>query len=388
MKTILVSLVSEQTIPNILVASHYKPDIFWFISTSKMEEKRLTECIENTLELKGLLSQPGNIEKVIVDQDSLADCISKIESLVESIDGEAQYFVNITGGNKVMAIAAYEIFREIGEKVVIDYMPIGRNEFVQMYPRKKPVRVFPIRERLNLEEYLSSYGFKVQNRDKLQSIKSSAVSRKDESRWILDNYEQLKGLLGFMYSNLKDERGRKRYGFSSTFDRNPSRIEREMLVRHGFEVENRLISKEMTKEEMVYLTGGWFEEHVFNEVSDLAQSNILDDAMTGIAIESLGGVPNQLDIAFMKDNVFYHIECKTLGEGEIEKNIVRDEVYKKGAMSSLLGKGEKRAFICTTRRKIKESDVARGRDYGIEILSLEEVIDLKRRLQERFGKKV
>lgn len=126
---------------------------------------------------------------------------------------------------------------------------------------------------------------------------------------------------------------------------------------------------------------------MFNEVFDLVQANILDDAMIGITIESFGGVRNQLDIAFIRDNVFYHIECKTLGEGEKEKDIVRDEVYKKGAISTLLGKGEKRAFICSTQRKIKESIVARGQDYGIEILSLEEVRDLRRRLKERVGKK-
>ena len=385
MKTILVSLISEQTIPNILIGAHYKPDIFWFISTPKMEDKRMTECIENTLRLKGLLTQPDPIKKVIVDQDSLTDCISKIESLVEDITGEVQYIINITGGNKVMALAAYEIFREIGQKVVIDYMPIGKNEFVQVFPRRKPLKVSMIRERLNLDEYLSSYGFKIQNKDKLQTIKSSAIACKDASNWILNNYEHLKGLLGFIYKNLKDGRGKKRYHFQSTFDRNPARIERDLLNRHGFELQDGLISKDMTKEEMVYLTGGWFEEYVFNEVFDLVLDNILDDAMTGLTIENLGGVSNELDIAFVRDNIFYHIECKTLGEGD--KDIVREEVYKKGAISTLLGKGEKRAFICTTLNKISEAIITRGQDYGIEILSLDKVRDLRNRLKERFGRR-
>lgn len=52
MNNVYVCLVSEQTIPNILVACHYKPDSIWFIATKKMEDERKTECIKNTLRLK------------------------------------------------------------------------------------------------------------------------------------------------------------------------------------------------------------------------------------------------------------------------------------------------------------------------------------------------
>jgi len=75
MKKILVSLVSEQTIPNILIAAYYRPDDFWFVSTERMEKERRVEYIENTLKLKELLPASKNIQKVIVDQDSPSDCM-------------------------------------------------------------------------------------------------------------------------------------------------------------------------------------------------------------------------------------------------------------------------------------------------------------------------
>lgn len=376
MKTILISLISEQTIPNILIAAHYKPDIMWFVSTKKMEDDRKTECIENTLRLKGVLPLPENIVKVVVDQDSLSDCMSKIEELLEKVNGEVEYIVNITGGNKIMALAAYEIFRDIGQKVIIDYMPLGKNEWTQIFPRKKPLKVYEVKERLNLEEYLMSYGFRIQNKDK-------AFSHKEESRWILDNYEQLKGMLGFLYKNMGDKRNRKNYHLSADLDREFTKIEREMLAQHGFEMDGRLVSKDLLKDEIVYLTGGWFEKYVFNEVYKLVEDGLLNDAMMGVTIESLNKTTNELDIAFIKDNSFYHIECKTLGD-EREQGIVRDEVYKKGAISMLLGKGEKRAIICTTHNQISEALSARGKEYGVEILPIQQVRDLKKWLSERF----
>lgn len=382
MKTILISLISEQTIPNILIAAHYKPHILWFISTERMEGERKTECIENTLRLKGFLPLPEDVIKAVVDQDSLSDCTDKMNALLENVVGEVEYVVNMTCGNKVMAIVAYEIFKASGEKVSIGYMPLGKNEFMQIFPERKPFKISKIKERLTIEEYLMSYGFKVRNKDRFQSIKDRAISHRDISRRILNNYENLKGVLGFFYKQLGEKRNQKNYNLSATFDRELTQIEREMLDRHNFEIKGRQITKDMTKDEIIYLTGGWFEEHVFNEVYELVQDSFLDDSMMGINIESFGGTSNELDIAFMKDNVFYHIECKTLGEGD--KDIIRDEIYKKGAISMLLGKGEKRAIICTTHNQISESLAARAKDYGIEILSLEYVRELKKWMLEKF----
>lgn len=86
----------------------------------------------------------------------------------------------------------------------------------------------------------------------------------------------------------------------------------------------------------------------------------------------------------MRDNCFYHIECKTLGDAS-KQTIIRDEVYKKWAISALLGKGEKRAVICTTLPSIDEPISTRANDYGVEMLSIKETRKLKNRLMGRFG---
>ena len=284
-----------------------------------------------------------------------------------------------------MALAAYDIFREIGQKVIIDYMPLCKNEVLQFFPKKRPLKIYEIKERLKLIEYLMSYGFKIQNEDKFPTIRDKAISRRETSRWILNNYERLKGLLGFLYAQLGEKRKMVKYSMTAMFDRPLSEIERELLNKQRFKVRDQSIMKELAKDEIIYLTGGWFEEYIFNEVYDLVRDDILDDAMIGIKIESLSGAVNELDIAFIKDNVFYYIECKTLGEGRKEKDIISEEVYKKGAISTLLGKGERRAFICTTLSHIKESLSSRARDYGIEILPIEQIRDFKNTLTGRFS---
>jgi len=347
-----------------------------------MENEGKTRCLENALKLKGHSITEISIRKEIVNQDSLSECIGKLEEMINSIDEEAEYVVNITGGNKIMAIAALEVFRDIGQKVIVVYMPLGNNNFIQIYPKKKPLKTFEIPERLNLEEYLSCYGFQIKNKEKLSSTVSNSLSREPLSHWILHNYEGLKGLLGFLYKNIGHKRNEARVGVSDKFNREPSKLEKELLRSLGFKLKNGVIEKELKKDEIIYLTGGWFEEYVFNEGYKMIQKNLITDVKMGIQISSISGADNELDVAFMKDNTFYHIECKTLGK-EAEQSFIRDEVYKKGAISPLLGKGGK-AFICTTQTSIKPSLSDRARDYNIVILNLEQARNLQNELSERI----
>lgn len=382
MKKILVSLISEQTVPNVIVAEHFMPDVYWFLSTKRMENEGKRRYVESTLILKKHNLMLKNTLIKIVDQDSLADCIEKIEEMINMVNEESSYIVNITGGNKIMAIAAIEVFRDIGEKVIIGYVPLSKNDFIQIYPRKKPLRVHEISARLSVEEYLSCYGFEIKNKGQIQSSISTAIKRGALSHWLLDNYEELKGMLGFLYKNIGNKRNEARVEMLSEFNREPSGVEREFLKRLGFTLENKIIKKILTRDEIIYLTGGWFEEYIFSEIYKMLQRGFINDVKIGIQVSSISGTDNELDIAFMKNNIFYHIECKTLGEEE-EQFIIRDEVYKKGAILHQLGKGGN-AFICTTHNSIKPSLLNRARDYNVIILNLNDV----RNLSEEISKQI
>ncbi len=385
MKKILVSLISEQTIPNILVAAHCRPDEHWLISTRQMEKLDKAGCIEKTLDLTGVVCPS---KKIIVDQDSLSNCREGMVRLMEEAGYEAEYTVNITCGNKVMAIAAYEAFRDSGQKVIVGYVPIGTNEFMRIFPERRPL-THPIEKRLTVEEYFCAYGFRITNRKRLKEAVNHALSRRRLSEWILNNHERLKGVLGFMYKHASDGRNKKHWQFSARFERTPSVAERKLLDELGFIVRNDgVVCKDLVKHEVAYITGGWLEEHVFCVVNDLAEQGVLDDAMVGVAIESMGGVQNELDVAFTKDNVFYHIECKT-GGGDDMCDIIRGEIYKKGALSTLLGKGERRAYICTTLASEDRLKALKTRayDYGIEVLTVKDTRHLGSLLRRRFAEK-
>jgi hypothetical protein len=68
MKTCLVSLVGDQTIPNILVIAHFKPDYLLFISTSGMEKKKKTQAILNTLRERSLDYTSRHLKLEVVEE--------------------------------------------------------------------------------------------------------------------------------------------------------------------------------------------------------------------------------------------------------------------------------------------------------------------------------
>ena len=74
MKKVLVSLVSDQTIPNILAIHHFRPDGLLFITTEEMEKRGKFKAIMETLRMLGLDYPETCVQKLLVKEDSILDC--------------------------------------------------------------------------------------------------------------------------------------------------------------------------------------------------------------------------------------------------------------------------------------------------------------------------
>ena len=97
MKTILVSLISEQTIPNVLLIKELKDiDQHIFITTQKMEDEK--KCRSDWI-IKATALRLNQVQRIIVNQDSLADIENQLATQVKK--DETHFVVNLTGGLKI-----------------------------------------------------------------------------------------------------------------------------------------------------------------------------------------------------------------------------------------------------------------------------------------------
>ncbi len=362
MKTILISLVSDHTIPNILAIHHFKPDELLFISTIKMEEKNKVSAILMTLDR---LALGYKSDSVIVIEDSILDCHKKIGEWIEGKE-DAEFVVNLTGGTKIMSIAAYEFFKDYSSKMI--YIPIPKNEFIVPFPKKRPGKPVKLDLRLSVIDYLTAYGLTIVNKSHLDSYREETIKRKELSEWIAGNYDNLKNLLKWLCKLLRTHRSDNQFILKDEL-LGASGEEKQLLSKLNFDYKEGSVFKKISKSEIKYLTGGWLEEFCFVKASELVGHGI-DDAVIELQIKNRLGRNNEFDIMFTKDNALYFIECKSLDQNEDKKT---DALYKVGALQKEFGLRVESFFVTTSPYilkdgKIKQSIRARAEQFKTTII--------------------
>ncbi len=326
MKNVLVSLVSDQTVPNILGIHHFHPPELLFVSTEAMERRGKVDDMLNAVNLQDGMKYERNVNAhvVTVQEDSILDCHRELEKWIQGRE-DAEFVINLTGGTKLMSIAVFEFFKDYSSKMI--YIPLNKNEFLSPFPKKTIKKPVPIEKRLNVVEYLAAYGLKVLNRDKLRTNREMAERRRGPAIFLIENYKELRPLLGWFNEKLNDFRNKGKISFREQYVCH-CREEQMLFAKLAFNGKDCCYTKVLLKPEICFLTGGWLEEYCFNIVSEFIGRGV-DDAVLGIVIENAQGRNNEFDVMFTSGNALYFIECKSLDQ-EHDKNW--DVLYKNGAL--------------------------------------------------------
>lgn len=372
MSHIHVCLVSDQTIPNILGISHFNPDELLFISTKKMESNETCEHILQALSYVGM-DFKHRYHKIVVQEDSLLDCKKKFDDWIAGKES-AEFTVNLTGGTKIMSIAAYEYFKDYGSRM--GYIPIGKNEFITIFPKRIHNAVEQLSRRLSVKEYLTAYGLKVINLKKIASNHIDAQARKKLSEWIIKNYHEVKPLLERFSDKLRKHRNDKDGYLWTTTYKPQTDEETELMEKIGFTKDKGGYAKHLRQSEIIYLTGGWLEEFCYNELLQF-KSNGIDDIVIGISPEKKSN-RNEFDVMFTKDNALYTIECKSLDQSDDPR---AEALYKIAALQKVFGLRVQSFFVSTSPYILKDNELktairARAEQFNTTVIKPDEVIKL------------
>lgn len=391
----MVSLVSEQTVPNILAIWHFQPEKLLFVSTEKMERGQKVRDILATVNcrLKKSYKIGENAESIIVLEDSLFQCLRKLEEWIQGKEDE-DFIVNLTGGTKLMSIAVFECFKNYESKMI--YIPINKNEYISPFPIRTPKPPTPFEGRLSVEEYMCAYGLEVVNVDKVERCKKSALERKDISLWIVDHYKDIKDVLAFLGNELREAREKKldKFQFKKEyFGRHV--LEEEFLLRIGFHRDHRYYAKYLSKDEISYLTGGWLEEYCFNAVYGLC-GKLADDVAVNIQIRNPQGHDNEFDVMFTSRNALYFIECKSMEQkhlGEKKSEGFDSFLYKIGALQKEFGLRVESYLVTNSSvivhaqtGEIKKALCERAEQFKTQIVGPDDVIRFPDILKSRLEK--
>lgn len=311
MKKTLVSLISDQLIPNLLfiLEKQQEVDRHIFVTTKYTEGKGAAERLAQVAKIN-----PDTWEKIEVIEDSLDDIRFKLQA--KNLPTSEKYLLNLTGGTKIMSIGVSRYFEEYDHESY--YSPIGKNSYKRIFPRDDD-RERSFSNILSLSDYLAAYGFEIlssgipiwatqdlANRVYRTNLLKFRSEIKDLIRWNLEN--RGKSYPVTQYSKLSKLS-------SIVFDENPK--------------------TELTSPEIKFLISNWWEIFSFYKIkSDL---NLSDDAIAINCHITRGQVENELDVVFVRNNKLYIVECKTgLGASDF-KDRFNNAVYKMAAIRNNMG---------------------------------------------------
>lgn len=392
MKTLLISLISDQTLPNVRLIKEMKDTVsdYLFISTKGMESKGCRKWVENATEIIGL-------PPIIVEQFSFEDITNKLNEV--DFSSYAKLIVNLTGGTKVMTIVTYDYLKNIGAEIY--YITGFNNEYIKVFPNSEK-QIIKFKTSITLKEYLLSYGF---------DITLSETSEKSEK-----SYEYTCNFLEIYCKNIVDE---EKEAFSLLRKKRNRGIkdadykEVESLIRKiNFNSDKE---GELSSSEVKYLTGGWFEEYVGETIRrelslnndnifigaklqkelPLEKNNPIEELLG--SVKQTSGPNNEFDVIFLYMDSFYVIECKTsiIDTRNVEGkdgtpilkdfNILGETIYKSEALKSKFGLFAKSYIFTLTdfkqyansdRSKISQMEelINRATLGGIKIRGREQII--------------
>lgn len=149
MKT-LVCLVSRQAMANVIPVLELKPAKVVLLITE--EEKNVAIYLKN-------LFEKYRIEVVIFSKKLNAYDIEVVKSICMEVitQNDNELILNLTGGTKTMAVAAYEIFRSVDKQII--YHNPANHKIIFLNPTSNSS--IDVNIKVNVEDYLIAHGYKI-----------------------------------------------------------------------------------------------------------------------------------------------------------------------------------------------------------------------------------
>jgi hypothetical protein len=320
-----------------------------------MEEKGIKNWIINVCNI------PDNkiVKTIVVDQFSLNDIESKLSKL--NYEEYEKLIVNVTGGTKIMSHTTTEFFKDRASEI---FYLTGGNTILQVHPKiKQPTQ--NINKQITLDEYIFSHGFEIQE-GKLSGIapeftKQFFTSFVSEEKKYLSTFRELR--------RLRNEKKKKeKYEISAI-------AELDTFLHTIYFPLTDCLRKEITRQEIKYLTGGWFEEYIYYRLkhdSDISENNIKTD----ITLEK-DNTSNEFDVIFLYKGILYTIECKTSIINN-NKDLMTDTIYKVTALQKNLGLYSRSSIFTLSskeNKEVRDAHFDRGDLFNISVFCREDIVD-------------
>lgn len=373
-----VCLVCKNEELNITPALHsgFKPDNVLLIYTIWHKEKASNlSLIFNRHQVKTSFLEIADKHDIAKISQLINQAIMQIIS--DSADVEHPLVLNVTGGSQLLSLIASELFFEHKlpvfyvnkETDVLHFLPLRNDQSYQ----------FHLDDRLKINDYLLAYGIKAKNgtADNVKPEIDIPSSHQKICHELIQNIDEYKKPLGkFNYYAARTDKSYQVTINHGDFKDNKFISLVNMFVNlHLIKLTGKTLNF-INEKQRFFCNGGWLEEFVFLQLRELKHELLIQDITIGLEIELPCGSRNELDIAFMANNRFYLIECKTKKySGQSTGN---NTLYKLDTLKNY-GSTKSKAMLISYH-SLTNSNRRRASDYQLNIVSAHQIKQLKQHI--------
>lgn len=364
-----IMLVSAQAAPNLLPALDpaLKPEKAVLLVTQKMH--RQADALQSVLTESGVKTSRVTLN----DEHDFGRLESALMEVAAEHDG-ADIALNLTGGTKLMALAAQSV--AIAYRWRMFYVDADTDEVIWLGKNAAPRQ--RLTAHLRLPHYLRSYGYTPEGAVDRPLPDARHTQLLETLILQVGSLEQALGQLNYLAQQAEDKHVLSIKMAAGLSDR------LEALLRLFEQAGTLQVSQDMIKftneKELSFVKGGWLEHHVFRTVTALHGDLGLRDKAANLVVVDPAGVKNEMDVVFMARNRLYVIECKTARMDAGLHPKANDTLFKLAEVCRRVGGLGTRGMLASYRRPVRDSEKRLAKALNIELVCGPELVRLRERL--------
>ncbi|MEW6006310.1 MAG: DUF1887 family CARF protein [Stygiobacter sp.] len=338
-------LVSRQSMANVLPVLMFKPHQVVLFATP--EEKKSADNLEKLFSSKSI-----NVKRV--NDLNAYDYVAFKNVVINEIQNyQTDICLNVTGGTKLMALAAYEVFAEANKRII--YCDTEHQHIISLMPEYK---IENLQADISIEDYLLSYGYKIENVKSSQNEIDycelfSFIEKSNSIKSFVDLYVKVREKLSDITNTFSITSNDQRFEFRKETN--------HYLLKY---YDSKFITFKMDSSD--FKSGDWLEYYV---KYILKKKNNLEPIL-GVKIINDEGVRNEIDVMVLKNSRLFLFSCKT-GKKDNQFDLYQLETLRH-ITSGTFGKG-----IFITANEHSENFNIRAKDLKIDIINVLKTREIK-----------
>ena len=374
-----ICLVSQQAAANLLPALDptLKPAKIVLVVTAKMQRQaaHLTAVLkENAIQAE--LLQLSNEQDFHQTENELIELATRLE--------EHTVTLNITGGTKLMSVAAQSVAQASGWGMF--YVDADTDRAIWLGQDKTPPH--PLQEQLKLRHYLRSYGFELTSKP---NRSQASAAQQQLTQTLVEQVGSLEASISVLNALAQDAENRRSLGVPMNDWQRDSRS-LDVLLRYfedaaalSVQGERIQFASEAARD---FVKGGWLELHAIQAVHQVTGPLGIRDKAMGLEVQDVTTqTRNELDIAFMARNRLFVMECKTAridrpqGQGDrTAPPKANDTLFKLAENCRRIGGLGTRGML-VSYRKLQPPEMTLAEALGIKVVAGSDIARLPEKLK-------